>query len=146
MDKWLFYYQRLDKGKSNHMNINDEDDFPEVTTIFKALSDLNRLHIFAELMAGDSCNCELRDNLGLAPNLLSHHLKVLEKAGLVESRRDMIDGRWIYYSVNRESIDWWHDWLATFFDPSRIKERPLCGPEGQCEPAEATTIPIAAPK
>ena len=89
------------QGVSNYMKGYNENDFPEVTTIFKALSDLNRLRIFAELMAGDSCNCELRDNLGLAPNLLSHHLKVLEKAGLVESRRDLIDGRWIYYSVNR---------------------------------------------
>lgn len=113
----------------------NEQDLMQLTSLFKALSDPNRMQIFAELMAGDSCNCELKDNLGLAPNLLSHHLKVLEKAGLVNSRRDVIDGRWIYYAVNRENITQWHEWLSTLFDPSRIQERPLCGPEGQCEPS-----------
>lgn len=116
------------------------DDLSTATAVFKALSDPNRLRIFAELMAGDTCNCELKDNLGLAPNLLSHHLKVLEKAGLVDSRRDVMDGRWIYYAVHRETITHWHEWLSTFFDPNRIQERPLCGPEGQCEPA-ADSIP-----
>lgn len=110
----------------------NERELRQTTAVFKALSDPNRLRIFAELMAGDSCNCELRDNLGLAPNLLSHHLKALEKAGLVDSRRDVIDGRWVYYAVNRETIGQWHDWLTTFFDPGHIRARPLCGPEGQC--------------
>lgn len=124
----------------------NEEELTQTTTVFKALSDPNRLRIFAELMGGDSCNCELKDNLGLAPNLLSHHLKVLEKAGLVDSRRDVIDGRWIYYAVNRETIGHWHQWLTTFFAPGRIQERPLCGPEGHCKPTEVTTIPNAAPK
>ena len=109
------------------------DDLNRATAVFKALSEPNRLRIFAELMAGDSCNCEMKDKLGLAPNLLSHHLKTLEKAGLVDSRRDVIDGRWVYYAVNRETVTDWHGWLFTFFDPSRIRERPLCGPEGQGE-------------
>lgn len=113
------------------MSANDEKGLAEVTTIFKALSDPNRLRIFAELMAGDTCNCELKDKLGLASNLLSHHLKVLESVGLVTSRRDVVDGRWIYYAANRDTVAQWHNWLALFFDPSRIQSRPLCGPEGQ---------------
>ena len=117
----------------------EEIDAVETAAIFKALSDPNRLRIFAELMAGDSCNCELKDNLSLAPNLLSHHLKVLENAGLVNSRRDVIDGRWIYYAVDRKTTGHWHRWLNTFFDPERIQERPLCGPEGQCESAGAVS-------
>lgn len=108
-----------------------EQELEQTTAVFKALSDSNRLRIFSELMSGDSCNCELKDNLGLAPNLLSHHLKVLENAGLVNSRRDVIDGRWIYYTINRENIAGWHNWLTEFFDPTRIQVRPVCGPEGQ---------------
>lgn len=111
---------------------NDDIEASEITAVFKACADPNRLRIFGELMRGDSCNCELGDNLGLAANLLSHHLKVLEKAGLVTSRRDTIDGRWIYYAVNREYVAKWHNWLSTFFDPSRIQESMLCGPEGRC--------------
>lgn len=109
----------------------DNERLDQATRVFKALSDPNRLRIFAALMAGDSCNCELKDRLDLASNLLSHHLKVLEGAGLVSSRRDVIDGRWVYYTVNRSNMVDWHRWLTTFFDPSRIQSRPLCGPEGQ---------------
>lgn len=112
----------------------NESELAEYTAVFKALSDPNRLRIFANLMSGDSCNCELKDNLGLAPNLLSHHLKILSEAGLVDSRRDVVDGRWIYYAVNREKITQWHIWLGAFFDPARIQSRPVCGPEGQCLP------------
>ena len=109
----------------------NEPDLTRTTAIFKALSDPNRLRIFSELMAGDTCNCELKDKLGLAPNLLSHHLKVLESAGLVNSRRDVVDGRWIYYTADRQNIAEWHQWLTIFFDPSHIQTRSLCGPEGQ---------------
>ncbi|MFZ0547757.1 MAG: metalloregulator ArsR/SmtB family transcription factor [Candidatus Promineifilaceae bacterium] len=108
-----------------------EREMIETTAVFKALSDPNRLLIFTELMSGDSCNCELKDRLGLAPNLLSHHLKVLENVGLVTSRRDVVDGRWIYYAVNRTAINDWYDWLTVFFNPARIHTRPVCGPEGQ---------------
>jgi ArsR family transcriptional regulator len=107
----------------------NEQELPEITAVFKALSEPNRLRIFAELMAGDSCNCELKDSLGMAPNLLSHHLKVLESVGLVNSRRDVVDGRWIYYSVDQAAAAYWHSWFAHFFNPARIQKRPVCGPE-----------------
>lgn len=112
----------------------------EATGVLKALSNPNRLRIFAALMAGDSCNCELRESLGLAPNLLSHHLRALEKAGLVQSRRDRLDGRWIYYSVNRETAAYWQSWFREFLDPQRIQERPLCGPEGQLVSLDSVRI------
>jgi ArsR family transcriptional regulator len=99
--------------------------------MLKALADPNRLRIFGALMAGDSCNCELQESLDLPKNLLSHHLRVMSKAGLVQSRRDKIDGRWVYYAVDREAVDHWQDWLSTFLDTGRIEKRPLCGPEGQ---------------
>ena len=97
------------------------EEVVEKTAVFKALSDPNRLRIFAELMNGDSCNCELKEQLGLASNLLSHHLKVLEKAGLVQSRRDIVDGRWIYYAVNQEHMTHWHRWVTNFFNPDHIQ-------------------------
>lgn len=83
-----------------HKLLQDEADMTTNTAILKALPEPNRLRIFATLMYGDSCNRELQESLGLAPNFLSHHLRTLEKAGLVNSRRDRVDGRWIYYSVD----------------------------------------------
>jgi len=121
----------------------DEQTLIEVSVVLKALGDSNRLRIFAELMRGDTCNNELRDNLGLPPNLLSHHLRVLSEAGLVSSRRDSIDGRWIYYSVDREAAGRWQAWFAEFLDPARIQERIVCGPEGQQVLAESSFVALS---
>jgi len=115
----------------------NEQELAEITAVLKALADPNRLQIFATLMIADSCNCELQETLGLAPNLLSHHLRVLSQAGLVNSRRDRVDGRWIYYAVDKKAAARWQDWLATFLDPARIEDRPVCGPEGQAAPLTA---------
>lgn len=114
----------------------DTQTLAEASAILKALADPNRLKILNVLMQGDSCNCELNERLGLPPNLLSHHLRVLRQAGLINSRRDAIDGRWIYYAIDKEAVTRWRTWLAEFFDPARMQERPLCGPEGQQMVAE----------
>jgi len=113
----------------------------QVAALCKALSDPNRLHILDALMQGDSCNCELNEKLGLSPNLLSHHLRVLREAGLINNRRDVVDARWIYYSVDREVVSRWQRWFSQFFDPARIQERwVLCGPEGQQIIAESILV------
>ncbi len=113
------------------IDLPSEQELAEITIVLKALCDPNRLRIFAELMTGDSCNCELNENLVLPPNLLSHHLRVLSEAGLVHSRRDTVDARWIYYSVDQTEATRWQAWLSEFLDPARIQEGPVCGPEGQ---------------
>jgi ArsR family transcriptional regulator len=96
------------------------------------LADPNRLRIFKLLMQGDSCNCELNEKLGLPPNLLSHHLRVLREAGLVQSRHDAVDARWIYYTVNKAAAQRWQTWFYELLDPARVQGRAcLCGPEGQ---------------
>ena len=114
----------------------DEETLAEVTAVLKALGEPNRLRIFSELMEGDTCNAELTEKLGLPANLLSHHLRVLSETGLISSRRDRIDGRWIYYSVDREAAARWQQWFSTLLEPTRIRERVVCGPEGQLIAAE----------
>ena len=118
----------------------NETEVTELIAVLKALSEPNRLRIFAELMTGNSCNCELEETLGLPRNLLSHHLRVLSKAGLVNSRRDTVDGRWIYYSVDEQAVARWHSWFSIFLNPSRIQERPVCGPEGQLIPTDLVSV------
>lgn len=115
----------------NEVIPQDDAALAEIGTVLKALGEPNRLRIFAELMKGDTCNAELNEALGLPTNLLSHHLRVLSEAGLVTSRRDRIDGRWIYYSVDRRAVARWQEWFGDFLDPARIRERAVCGPEGQ---------------
>src|SRR5574341_1287900 len=110
----------------------DEQNLTEAAAVLKALADPNRLRIFNLLMQGDSCNGELNERLGLPPNLLSHHLRVLREAGLVRSRHDAVDGRWIYYNVDKEAAQRWQVWLSELLNPNRIQARQcLCGPEGQ---------------
>ena len=120
----------------------NEASLDEIATLLKALGEPNRLRIFAELMKGDTCNAELNEALGLAPNLLSHHLRVLSDTGLVTSRRDRIDGRWIYYSVDREAAARWQSWFNILLDPARIEERPVCGPEGQLVDLENVSVSV----
>lgn len=102
----------------------------EAVVVLKALADPKRLRILAALMDGDTCNCELVERLGLPANLLSHHLKVLSEVGLVNARRDRIDGRWVYYAVDRAAAARWQAWFTALLDPAQIRVRPLCGPEG----------------
>ena len=97
----------------------------------KVLAEPKRLLILHLLMEGVQCNCELGDALDMPPNLISHHLRVLRDAGLVDVERDALDARWIYYSVNRKALDELNEAFGVFFDPERIKpRRPTCGPQG----------------
>jgi len=124
----------------NEMLPQEDAALAEITIVLKALGEPNRLRIFAELMKGDTCNAELNEALGLPANLLSHHLRVLSEAGLVTSRRDRIDGRWIYYSVDRKAVARWQQWFTAFLDPARIRERVVCGPEGQLVELEEVAV------
>lgn len=63
---------------------------------FSALGDPIRLRILTELLGGKRCVCELLEEIGVAANLLSYHLRVLREAGLVEASRR---GRWMDYTL-----------------------------------------------
>ena len=69
--------------------------------LFHALSDETRLSILERLRFGERCVCDLTDALEAAQSRLSFHLKVLKDAGLVADRRD---GRWMYYTLNQETL------------------------------------------
>lgn len=101
----------------------------ELAGLLKVLSDPTRLKVFDTLMQGVQCNCDLGERLGLPINLISHHLKVLREAGLVQSERDPLDARWVYYSVDESALENLRTWLTTFLDPARIQPRlPTYGP------------------
>ena len=111
----------------------ESEQTPEtITAVLKALADPNRLRVFEALMRGTSCNGWLTEELGLPANLLSHHLKVLREAGLVQDRRDAVDGRWIYYQVDLPALAELYQWFVQFFDPINVALEPhMCGPEGK---------------
>ncbi len=97
----------------------------------KVLAEPKRLLILHLLMEGVQCNCELGDALDMPANLISHHLRALREAGLITAERDVLDARWIYYSINRPALENLNRVFGAFFDPTRIKpRRPVCGPQG----------------
>jgi ArsR family transcriptional regulator len=93
----------------------------------KVVGDPTRLRILDLLMQGTQCNCELGSALGLAPNLISHHLSVLRRAGLVTAERHPTDARWVYYTVDRAALKELQRAFGSFFDAARLQERdPFC--------------------
>ncbi|MFH1331358.1 MAG: metalloregulator ArsR/SmtB family transcription factor [Actinomycetota bacterium] len=70
---------------------------------FGALADPIRLDILTRLSDGaEHCVCELRREVGVAANLLSYHLAVLRRAGLIAAKRR---GRWVDYRLVREALE-----------------------------------------
>ena len=65
--------------------------------VFKALADPVRLRLLSMITSaegGEACVCELTVGFELTGPTISHHLKVLREAGLIEGDRR---GTWIYY-------------------------------------------------
>ncbi len=68
--------------------------------MFKALGDpvrLRLLSLVASHTGGEACVCDISGSFDLSQPTISHHLKVLREAGLVDCERR---GSWVYYRVN----------------------------------------------
>ena len=83
------------------MNVEQTDALAQRAAVHGALADVTRLRIVDLLEIGDASASELGALLQLPSNLLAHHLKVLENAGLVWRRRSEGDARRSYISLNR---------------------------------------------
>jgi len=62
--------------------------------VTKALADAQRVRVLMMLKDGELCVCQIVEVLQLAMSTVSKHLSILEKAGLVNARKE---GRWMYY-------------------------------------------------
>lgn len=65
--------------------------------VFKALSDESRVKIIMMLSTGATNACDFMDELNISQPTLSHHLKILSEAGLVQCTKD---GKWRIYSLS----------------------------------------------
>ena len=73
-----------------------------IIEVFKALSDINRLQILEMISCGEMCACDIIDGLNLSQSTISHHMKILQSAGLVRSEKR---GKWMFYSISEEKAD-----------------------------------------
>jgi ArsR family transcriptional regulator len=77
-------------------------DRSQVEKISKALGDETRLRIFEAISATNHMNCgEIVSMRGVTPATVSHHLKVLNQAGLIACRRE---GQFVYSQAVPETI------------------------------------------
>ena len=79
-------------------------DAAELAAGFTALSDPVRLRVLsmlADATEGEVCVCDFVDPLGKSQPTISHHLKILSDAGLVQGEKR---GRWVWYSLNRDRL------------------------------------------
>jgi ArsR family transcriptional regulator len=77
----------------------DDSEARELARAFAALADPARLRLFSLIAAqpgGEACACELVEPLGRSQPTVSHHLRVLYEAGLVDRERR---GTWVWYRV-----------------------------------------------
>jgi ArsR family transcriptional regulator len=70
--------------------------------IFSGLADNTRLRILQLLGKEELCACEVMAALDLTQPTASHHLGILERSGLVVSRRE---GKWVFYRVADAKVE-----------------------------------------
>jgi ArsR family transcriptional regulator, arsenate/arsenite/antimonite-responsive transcriptional repressor len=97
-------------------------DADRAVRLFHALSDGTRLSILQRLRLGERCVCDLTDALDAAQSRLSFHLKVLKEADLVTDRRE---GRWMYYTLNPETLNEVAELIDGLAAPPSAAERKL---------------------
>jgi ArsR family transcriptional regulator, arsenate/arsenite/antimonite-responsive transcriptional repressor len=80
----------------------DPDAAADLAACFKALADPTRVAIVNRLAAlGETCVCDLTAAFDVSQPTVSHHLKLLREAGLVDSTRR---GTWAYYRLVPETV------------------------------------------
>ncbi len=91
--------ERITQLKSR---IREEDaTFRELKAFFSALGDSTRLKMLRLIGDEELCSCEVMAALELTQPTTSHHLGILERAGLLSSRRN---GKWVFYKIANPKV------------------------------------------
>jgi ArsR family transcriptional regulator, arsenate/arsenite/antimonite-responsive transcriptional repressor len=88
------------------------DDATALATAFKAIADPGRLRLLSFIAAqpgAEACVCHLVEPLGLSQPTVSHHLRLLTDAGLLERERR---GTWMFYRLVPERVEALREVLA----------------------------------
>ncbi len=101
-------------------------DLRKTARLFHALADETRLRVIDCLLACEQCVCDLTEDLRMSQPLLSFHLKTLKDVGLLRDRRE---GRWIYYSLNPETLEEVREFVQSLKAPKQEAK----GGTGCCE-------------
>jgi ArsR family transcriptional regulator len=91
-------------------------DLKSVEKISKALGDKNRLNILQHITKKGGCaQCsEIHEIIDLAQPSISHHVKILAEAGLIDAEKE---GRHFKYTLNAEVLDYYLRFLQKLKNP-----------------------------
>lgn len=70
-----------------------------LSALLKLIGDESRLKILCILQMGSHCVCDIEKHVNLSQTLVSHHLKDLKDAGIIESEKK---NKWVHYSLTKE--------------------------------------------
>lgn len=93
-------------------NIKYNKEISKAADLLGIIAEENRLKIICVLKRGERCVCNIWQDLGIAENLASHHLKILKQAGMIVSRKE---GLSVIYSINKKGIKKLNSLLNKFF-------------------------------
>lgn len=82
----------------------DRSEAEQLVAILKSIAEPTRLQLFRLLERapdGEACVCDLANSLGLTQPTVSHHLKIMTEAGLLDRERR---GIWAWFSVNHDGL------------------------------------------
>jgi len=82
----------------------DPAEAERLAAALKVIADPTRLRLLSLIQAqpgGEACQCNLTEPLGLSQPTVSHHLRVLREAGLIEREQR---GNWAYYRISRDRL------------------------------------------
>jgi ArsR family transcriptional regulator len=102
----------------------DQEAIASQVKLLSALADSTRLSIVT-MLAGLSeplCVCEIGEGFNLGQPTISHHLKVLREARLVNWEKR---GLWVYYSLNHEVLEQASSYLAGLLSQSKVLAEPV---------------------
>ncbi len=111
-------------------------DLPAASlALLTLLADATRRRIFLHLLDAEACNCELAATLHLPQNLVSHHLRRLRQAGLLDEHREPGDGRWVHVTIDHDALrEAWSGLDAALNPARRPALAPACRPRGATAP------------
>ena len=78
-----------------------DEQLQDLGDLFKIFGDTTRIKIMYALYEGEMCVCAISELLSMTQSAISHQLKTLKDANLVNARRD---GKEIYYSLSDEHV------------------------------------------
>jgi ArsR family transcriptional regulator len=98
-------------------------DAEELASLFRALADPVRLRVLSFIASqpgAEACVCHVIDPVGLSQPTVSHHLKLLHHAGLLEREKR---GAWVYYRVVPDRLEATRAALATRVPRAKVARR-----------------------